>query len=135
VGPPLRDVSRGPGNPWMVRFVPMNPKAPVLDLFIGHDHDAWRLYVAETSWMPGLLLGRMDDLGRFSPSRNPTRTTSIGSCSRPTRLMPRRALCGAELCSTPKLPPPRSILAQTTPHYPRAMSEAINLSGARNRPR
>ena len=71
MGPPLRDVSRGPGNPWMVRFVPMNPKAPVLDLFIGHDHDAWRLYVAETSWMPGLLLGRMDDHREIFPVAKP----------------------------------------------------------------
>jgi hypothetical protein len=29
----------------------------------GRDHDAWRLYVAATSWMPGLLHMRMDEAG------------------------------------------------------------------------
>ncbi len=55
----------------MIPFVPMNPKAPVLDLFIGRDHDAWRLYVAETSWMPGLLGMRVDDRGEIFPVAEP----------------------------------------------------------------
>jgi hypothetical protein len=38
----------------------MIPKARVLDLFIGRDGEAWRLYVAATSWKPFLLRDRMD---------------------------------------------------------------------------
>src|ERR1035438_10209107 len=37
------------------------PKTPVLDLFIGSDGDAWRLYVAPTSWKPEHLRRRMDE--------------------------------------------------------------------------
>jgi hypothetical protein len=37
--------------PWLrCTFSGINPKTPALDLFIGRDHDAWRIYlVAETS--------------------------------------------------------------------------------------
>jgi hypothetical protein len=49
----------------------MNPKAPVLDLFIGRDHDAWRMYVAETSWMPGLLRMRADKRREIFPVAKP----------------------------------------------------------------
>jgi hypothetical protein len=55
----------------MVLFTRMNPKTPVLDLFIGRDHDAWRLYVAETSWTPGLLRARMDEHGEIFPVARP----------------------------------------------------------------
>jgi hypothetical protein len=55
----------------MKRFAPMNPKAPVLDLFIGRDHDEWRLYVAETSWVPGLLRMRMDEHREIFPVDKP----------------------------------------------------------------
>jgi hypothetical protein len=69
----------------MIPFVPMNPKAPVLDLSIACDGDSWRLHVAASSWVPGLLSVRMDDHGEISPSRDPTPTTLISSCSRRTR--------------------------------------------------
>jgi hypothetical protein len=55
----------------MLRFAVMIPKAPVLDLFIGRDHDAWRLYVAETSWMPGLLRMRADEHREIFPVAKP----------------------------------------------------------------
>jgi hypothetical protein len=47
------------------------PKTPVLDLFIGRDGDAWRLYVAPTSWMPELLRRRMDERGEIFPVAAP----------------------------------------------------------------
>jgi hypothetical protein len=34
-------------------------KRPVIDIFIGRDGPAWRLYVAPSSWKPGYL-GEMD---------------------------------------------------------------------------
>jgi len=40
----------------------MISKAPVLDLFIGRDGDAWRLYVAARSWKPMLLADRMETI-------------------------------------------------------------------------
>jgi hypothetical protein len=43
------------------------PKPPVLDLFIGRDGDAWRLYVAATSWKPEVLRRRMDERGEIFP--------------------------------------------------------------------
>jgi hypothetical protein len=49
----------------------MISKAPVLDLFIGRDGDAWRLYVAATSWKPMLLLARMDERGSVFPVAKP----------------------------------------------------------------
>jgi hypothetical protein len=49
----------------------MEPKAPVLDLLIARDHDAWRLYVAPNSWKPGLLRMRMDDTGTVFPVAKP----------------------------------------------------------------
>jgi hypothetical protein len=49
----------------------MAPKAPVLDLFIGRDGDGWRLYVAATSWTPGLLWRRMDERGEIFPVAAP----------------------------------------------------------------
>src|SRR5450432_2569423 len=44
---------------------------PVLDLFIGRDGDAWRLYVAPTSWTPELLRRRMDERGDIFPVAAP----------------------------------------------------------------
>jgi hypothetical protein len=49
----------------------MEPKAPVLDLFIGRDHDAWRLYVAPNSRDAGLLRMRLDDSGTIFPVAKP----------------------------------------------------------------
>jgi hypothetical protein len=49
----------------------MTPKAPVLDLFIGRDGEAWRLYVAATSWKPMLLRDRMDERGSVFPVAKP----------------------------------------------------------------
>jgi hypothetical protein len=49
----------------------MAPKTPVLDLFIGRDGDAWRLYVAPTSWTPELLRRRMDEHGEIFPVAAP----------------------------------------------------------------
>ena len=49
----------------------MTPKTPVLDLFIGRDGDAWRLYVAPTSWKPELLRRRMDERGEIFPVATP----------------------------------------------------------------
>jgi hypothetical protein len=49
----------------------MTPKSPVLDLFIGRDGDAWRLYVAPTSWKPELLRRRMDERGEIFPVAAP----------------------------------------------------------------
>jgi hypothetical protein len=49
----------------------MAPKTPVLDLFIGRDGDAWRLYVAPTSWTPELLRRRMDERGDIFPVAAP----------------------------------------------------------------
>jgi hypothetical protein len=48
-------------------LVAMTPKIPLLDLFIGRDGDAWRLYVAPTSWKPELLRRRMDEHGEIFP--------------------------------------------------------------------
>jgi hypothetical protein len=55
----------------MIQFARMIPKAPVLDLFIGRDHDAWRLYVAENSWVPGLLRMRIDVHREIFPVAKP----------------------------------------------------------------
>jgi hypothetical protein len=43
----------------------------VLDLFIGKDGDAWRLYVAPCSWAPGLLSMRMDEHREVYPVAKP----------------------------------------------------------------
>jgi hypothetical protein len=49
----------------------MTPKAPVLDLFIGRDGEAWRLYVAALSWKPMLLRDRVDERGSVFPVAKP----------------------------------------------------------------
>ena len=49
----------------------MIPKAPILDIFIGRHGDAWRLYVAPTSWKPGLIRNRMDERGEIFPVARP----------------------------------------------------------------
>ena len=49
----------------------MRPQRPVLDIFIGRDTDAWRLYVAPESWRPGLLRMRMDAHGEIFPVSQP----------------------------------------------------------------
>jgi hypothetical protein len=49
----------------------MISKAPLLDLFIGSDGDAWRLYVAATSWKLMLLRDRMDQRGSVFPVAKP----------------------------------------------------------------
>jgi hypothetical protein len=49
----------------------MTPKTPVLDLFIGRDGDAWRLYVTSTSWKPELLRRRIDEHGEIFPVAAP----------------------------------------------------------------
>jgi len=49
----------------------MTPKTPVLDLFIGRDGDAWRVYVAPTSWKPEVLRRRMDEHGEIFPVAAP----------------------------------------------------------------
>ena len=41
----------------------MTPKAPVIDVFIGRDGDAWRMYIAPNSWA-GLILFRCMDRHR-----------------------------------------------------------------------
>ena len=53
------------------RSIGMIPKAPVLDIFIGRDRDAWRLYVAARSWRPGLLRDRVDGRGTIFPVARP----------------------------------------------------------------
>ena len=52
-------------------FPAMAPKTPVLDVSIGRDGDAWRLYVAPTSWKPELLRRRMDERGEIFPVAAP----------------------------------------------------------------
>jgi hypothetical protein len=49
----------------------MTPRTPVLDLFIGRAGDAWRLYVAPTSWTPEVLRRRMDERGEIFPVAAP----------------------------------------------------------------
>ena len=49
----------------------VTPKTPVLDLFIGRDGDAWRLYVAPSSWKPEPLQRRMDERGEIFPVAAP----------------------------------------------------------------
>ncbi len=49
----------------------MIQQRPVLDVFIGRDADAWRLYVAAASWKPVLLLERMDERGSVFPVAKP----------------------------------------------------------------
>jgi hypothetical protein len=49
----------------------MIPPRPVLDIFIGRSGDAWRLYVAATSWKPGLLRDRTDAHGEIFPVARP----------------------------------------------------------------
>jgi len=49
----------------------MTPKSPVLDRFIGRHGDAWRLYVAPTSWKPEVLRRRMDARGEIFPVAAP----------------------------------------------------------------
>jgi hypothetical protein len=43
----------------------------LLDLFIGRDHNAWRLYVAPNSWMPGVLRMRVDSDRTIFPVMDP----------------------------------------------------------------
>jgi hypothetical protein len=38
----------------------MLEKAPVLDVFLGREHDAWRLHFAPSSWCPGLRQIQLD---------------------------------------------------------------------------
>jgi hypothetical protein len=49
----------------------MMPRAPVIDVFIGRDGEAWRLYFAATSWKPGLLRDLMDERGSVFPVAKP----------------------------------------------------------------
>jgi hypothetical protein len=49
----------------------MIPQRPVLDIFIGRDGDAWRLYVAASSWKTGLLRDRLDERGQVFPVAKP----------------------------------------------------------------
>lgn len=49
----------------------MIPQRPVIDLFIGRDGEAWRLYSAANSWKPGLLRDRMDERGDIFPVAKP----------------------------------------------------------------
>jgi hypothetical protein len=49
----------------------MTPKTAVLDLFIGREGDAWRLYVAPTSWKPDVLRRGMDEHGEIFPVAAP----------------------------------------------------------------
>ena len=39
----------------------MTPKKPVIDLLICRDGEAWRLYLAARSWVPGCLRARIDE--------------------------------------------------------------------------
>lgn len=47
------------------------PQAPVLDLLITRDGDAWRLHVAPFSWTGGVLRERMDGRREIFPVSNP----------------------------------------------------------------
>lgn len=38
----------------------MSERMPAVDVFIGRDHDAWRLYVAPGSWCPPMIRDRLD---------------------------------------------------------------------------
>src|SRR5579863_2293198 len=64
---------RAPAPPPRSRWYPrprtagMISKFPVLDLFIGRDGDAWRLYGAARSWKPMPLVNRMDERGSVFP--------------------------------------------------------------------
>jgi hypothetical protein len=49
----------------------MREQLPVLDLFIGRDGDAWRLYLAPGSWVPGLLAVRVDEHREVHPVAKP----------------------------------------------------------------
>ena len=49
----------------------MQPQLPVIDVFIGRDGNAWRLYVAPFSWKPGLLRLHMDSHGVIFPVARP----------------------------------------------------------------
>ena len=49
----------------------MTLQTPVIDIFIGRDGEAWRLYVAPTSWKPGVLRNRMDEHGEIFPVAKP----------------------------------------------------------------
>jgi hypothetical protein len=49
----------------------MTTQTPVLDVLIGRDGDAWRLYVAATSWQPTVLQARMDERGSIFPVARP----------------------------------------------------------------
>lgn len=62
----------------------MTPKAPVFDLFIGGDGDAWRLYIAAGSWAPPVLSTRMDEHREVFPWPSQTPITSTSSCPRRT---------------------------------------------------
>jgi hypothetical protein len=41
----------------------MTPKSPAIDIFIGRDGDAWRLYSAPASWRGGVLRSHGDGRG------------------------------------------------------------------------
>jgi hypothetical protein len=49
----------------------MTTRTPLLDVLIGRDGDAWRLYVAATSWQPTVLQDRMDERGSIFPVARP----------------------------------------------------------------
>lgn len=39
----------------------MTTQTPVIEAFIGRDGDAWRLYIAPSSWCPPMLRSPLDD--------------------------------------------------------------------------
>jgi hypothetical protein len=49
----------------------MKPKAPVVDLLIIRDGDAWRLLFAPMSWVPGSLRTRVDGRRELFPVKQP----------------------------------------------------------------
>jgi hypothetical protein len=49
----------------------MTTQTPVLDVLIGRDREAWRLYVSATSWQPTVLQNRMDERGSIFPVARP----------------------------------------------------------------
>lgn len=52
-------------------LAPVKPKAPILDLFIGRDGDAWRLYLAPFSWAPENVRRRMAEDRTVFPVAQP----------------------------------------------------------------
>lgn len=64
-------VRRSRATVLMVRLEAMMEKAPMLDVFIGRDGDAWRLYAAPRSWRPAVLELRMDEHHEIFPVARP----------------------------------------------------------------